>query len=757
MGESKGGTLQEILESRAPLPPEQAIPMVIELANVLEVRHKQGKILGGIYPDQVLFEDGLVQLYELAAPRLPEDLTLMYLGFVPPEVLENQPLVAQSDIYSVGVILYSLLTGHFPFAGGNTEELIENIRQSKCEEFPKFSNFTQLEWIIKRCLVKVPARRFGTAQELALELRKMFKPSRSGQPVPVAAPVPGMTARKLQRRTREYQRLLLEHWKIAAGAAALLVAVLIVIAMWPENRELPHGTKNWRVERLTTTPDVERDASMSPDGRTIAFVSNATGNWELYVREGSRNPTQVTESPGKESDPRWSPDGQVILFTYEGPGIQPTLFSVPPTGGIPQKMVSNAVDGQWSPDGKKVCYVTPSQPGVRNLEILEVQALQSKPVVGDIQGLAHPSFSADSKEIVCEADSDRGHRLFVVEVKNGNMKPVGDVEGFTPSWDWQSGWIYYAARKDGLMKIWRTDPKGSTQTVTTGGGQDFHPAPSPAGGSVLFYRQDLLRDIFSIQPDSPQGVQVSPAPGESSYPRAVSAGTLAFVRVHEGHARLETSSLSSKTSSVVLDPISPQSSLSISPDGAFVHVENPQEGKTGLWEIALAGGQQMGLGAQLLLPYEPSPDKKLLFYASRNGTTIQYLLKEFKTQTEQQILTLPAGQRVRRAAWVDHNSIAYLTTGNTLLVYSIKNGTSSTLLDNCYDFALRPRADQAAAIVGSQPQRNSLVLLDLKTLRRRNLTSFDPEAYATTIDWSRDGKMIFYDRMKTSSDLFSAQ
>ncbi|HSP07633.1 MAG TPA: hypothetical protein VLR94_10680 [Acidobacteriota bacterium] len=759
MGESRGRTLHEILEAGIPLPPEQAIPLVVELANVLEVRHKQGKVLGGIYPDQVLFEDGMVQLFELAAPRLPEDLTLMYLGFVPPEVLETQPPVPQTDIYSIGLILYALMTGRVPYASGSTEELTQNILHSKLVEFPKFSNFTQLDWIIKKCLVRVPARRFGTAQEVAAELRKVFKPSRGTAQIGVSAPAPGMTVKKLQRRTREYQRLLLDHWKIAAGVGAAIVALIVVLSLLPKHKVISHSTKSWRLTRLTSTADVERDAAPSPDGKMIAFVSNMTGNWELYVRGiGSGTPTQVTESPGNESNPRWSPDGELILFTYEGPGILPTLFSVPPSGGIPQKMADDAVDGQWSPDGRKVCYVTPAAPGVRNLAALDVQELQSKTIVSNIQGLAHPSYSPDGKELVCDADSDQGHRLFLVESDTGKMKPVGNVEGTSPTWESKSGWIYYSARKAGSMKIWRTDPGGFTQQVTEGESQDFHPVPGNGGNSVFFYRSDYLHDIFSLDPDAPTGVLVSPVPGQSSYPRSISSSSLAFVRLQEDHARLETAAISVNKTSVLLDPILPGAQIAVSQDGTYLRVENPQSDRKGLWEIALSGGQQSGLGDQLQLPYEPSPDRKLLLYAMEKDGQTRILLKEMKTQTERELLPLPAGLRIRRAYWTDRgNSYAYLTSDNTLSVYSIKDGMSTKLLAPCYDFSLRPHADQIAALTGADPRRNSLILMDLKTQRRRNLTSFDLEAFATTIDWSRDGKVVYYDRMKASSDLYSAE
>ena len=754
----KARSVHDILEGKEALPPEQAIPLALDLYRVLESLHKQGKTLGGIYPDQVLLQDGLAQILELAAPRVPEDVTLSYLGFVPPETFEGQTAGVTSDIYSAGIILYVLLTGRIPFAAPDREQLSDNIRQARYENFPQFAGFPQLDWILKKSINRVPSRRFTSVQELSQELRKVWKPMRATQGSAAAPAATGVTVRKLQRQGREYHRLLLEHWKIAAAAAGIVILVVLAFLLWPEKIRVDHTVRNWNVRQLTSTPDPERDPSLSPDGQTIAYVSRMTGNWEIYIRGFSGGePKQITESPGRESQPRWSPDGQLILFTYESPGIEPTVFSVPPTGGIPQKMADNAVDAQWSPDGKSICYVTPAAPGVRKLEIFDLGGLSTRTIVESIQGLAHPTFSADGKKIACEADSDQGHKLFLVDTTSGKMKAIPKVEGFAPTWDWSTGWIYFNAIENGSRKIQRTDPGGFVQEVTPAGGNSFLPVPTANGSAVLFYREVFDRDVFRIDPEAPLPERVSPVPAESALPRSVSAGTLLFVRGRDPNLQLQAAIFGGSVSTV-LNSIRANSLFSISPDGSFVYAEDPQDGKKGLWQVALNGGNAIGLGEHMAAPYEITPDRRKLFYSVRKDNAIRYLIKDLKSQEEVEVSSLSMDRRILRASWLDNGStILFLTADNVLSQYNVRDAKISNVLENCHDFSLRPRSNSIAALVGKELNRASLAVVDLNSRRQRSITSFEPDAFAAAVDWSRDGLVIYYDRYKAGSDLFVAE
>ena len=100
-----------------------------------------------------------------------EQLPLPDLCFVPPEKLDRQPLSPQTDVYSIGIILYVLLSGHLPFNGRTREALTDQILQTQIEPLPPpYSSEGQMSWIIGKCVMRDKDLRFKSMQEIAIEL-----------------------------------------------------------------------------------------------------------------------------------------------------------------------------------------------------------------------------------------------------------------------------------------------------------------------------------------------------------------------------------------------------------------------------------------------------------------------------------------------------------------------------------------------------------------------------------------------------------
>jgi tricorn protease len=114
--------------------------------------------------------------------------------------------------------------------------------------------------------------------------------------------------------------------------------------------------------RLTSFPGVESEPHFSPDGKSIAFAAEYDGNVDVYtVAVSGGIPTRLTWHPGDDRPIGWTPKGDKIIFTSgrtRAPiGIPDQLWTVTPGGNFPECFVlPRAVDGEISPDGKKMAY-----------------------------------------------------------------------------------------------------------------------------------------------------------------------------------------------------------------------------------------------------------------------------------------------------------------------------------------------------------------------------------------------------------------
>src|SRR6185369_15059783 len=125
------------------------------------------------------------------------------------------------------------------------------------------------------------------------------------------------------------------------------------------------------VEPLTTDPGYEGEPTFSPDGQTIAYVSDRDGNFEIYLQQTSGGPAlNLTKDPGADIQPAFSPDGREIAFVsdrsgsadifHAAPGLPLAggdIWVMPALGGPARRIVENGYCPSWTPDGTGVLYV----------------------------------------------------------------------------------------------------------------------------------------------------------------------------------------------------------------------------------------------------------------------------------------------------------------------------------------------------------------------------------------------------------------
>lgn len=202
----EGRNLNQTVRSSGPMPPERALPILIQVCGALEEAHNRGIVhrdlkpeniflcnLGGIKDFPKVLDFGLAKVTE--QEMRPGSIILTQEGmvfgtpeFMSPEQAQGKTLDAKSDLYSLAVILYEVLTGKLPFEAKTPMEYIQHHVMSPPipldQRVPTLAFAPGLAEVIGKALSKDPAKRYATAAEFGEALRPYAQP---GMAVPSSA------------------------------------------------------------------------------------------------------------------------------------------------------------------------------------------------------------------------------------------------------------------------------------------------------------------------------------------------------------------------------------------------------------------------------------------------------------------------------------------------------------------------------------------------------------------------------------------
>ena len=261
-------------------------------------------------------------------------------------------------------------------------------------------------------------------------------------------------------------------------ARRLLVATAVLLGALPT------------AARAQDDPWGDHRPVVSPDGRTLAFMSNRTGTWSVYTMplDGSHPPERVSDDPRGEWYPDWSPDGSTLVYhRYAGEGDQRFLRLYDVATG--RESVLGAADGdrsyaRWARDGTSVYYKC--SPGICRMAL---DGRELGVVTGLGGGQHDPSVSPDGQWIAYVDPLDGEQDAFLRRLDGGDTLRLTNDAGSTYGLDWSPDgrWLCFNTEIDGNSDIWLYDTNTrERRRLTTHEAWEHLPRWAPDGSYVLF-------------------------------------------------------------------------------------------------------------------------------------------------------------------------------------------------------------------------------------------------------------------------------
>ena len=346
----EGETLANRLE-KGPLALDQVLKYGTQIADALDKAHRSGIVHRDLKPANIMLTATGAKLLDfgLAKPALPpataatltaaaspspvteQGTILGTFQYMSPEQLQGIELDARSDIFSLGAVLYEMVTGRRAFAGKSQLSVATAILEKEPEPVSDVKPMTpeSLDHTIRRCLAKDPEERWQTARDLALELKWTAES--------------GIRAHSLVHVPSFPRGLARAGWMFAAVLSLLMIGGSAV--WWQASNRRPP-----QMYFQTPVPFAANDLALSPDGHTLALVaySAQANNYVLWAHQvGGRQTNSLSGTQGA-AYPFWSPDGKFIGFFAEG-----KLKKVQASGGQAQVICDapNGRGGTWNREG----------------------------------------------------------------------------------------------------------------------------------------------------------------------------------------------------------------------------------------------------------------------------------------------------------------------------------------------------------------------------------------------------------------------
>jgi Tol biopolymer transport system component/serine/threonine protein kinase len=772
----EGRPLDELIPPGG-LPLKQALAYAIQVAGALAGAHVCGVVHRDLKPGNVMVtREGLIKLLDFGLARKSRlsdkgagtvTLHTEIAGtpqYMSPEQIRADEIDQRSDVFSFGVLLYRMLTGHDLFQREGAVETMNAILSADAAELIQGGPVIPpgIASVVLHCLEKAPEDRFQSAQDLGYALEACAAPL--GPVAPAAAP-------SLVRRFGPWAGMAL----LAAIVGAM--AAYFLFSAWHSNPAV-----DGRIfAQLTNDPGAELFPSLSPDGRRVAYASKTSGNWDIYLqRTGVGEAINLTkDSSADDTQPAFSADGKWIAFRSERD--RGGIYVMRSDGAGVRRVSDAGYNPAWSPDGRQIVYGEESitRPEDRSGRLSRLWAVDvasgSKRLINKDDGV-QPSWSPNGQYIAYWAiDLDGDRDLWTMRVSGGPPSRItrDHFLDWNPIWSPDGAWIYFCSDRGGSMGVWRIpmkestgEPRGAPEAIPTPAIYPAHLSFSRDGRHMAYVQQlttgrlnvvrfDPAREIAVSEPK-----QILQSTKGASRPSLSPDGKWLAFNSTEQEEELWIASADGSGLRQLTNGGYRNRGPRWSPDGKQIAFFSTRSGEWEIWTVDPSGGELRQVtrlsGNNVAWPVWSADGRRLAYTLFGLNTFVIDAGKSWEAQAPQKLAPFPGGGQVFNGwNWSPDGSLlaGFLDRDNGVAIYSPASQSFRKMTEHGADPVWLSDSRRLLFL-----DKGKIHLLDTASGATRELVSVAPEEVARRgFAVSPDDSRIYFSMSTTEADVWMVE